>query len=127
MTVVAVIDTTTETLEILQGVLEDEGYTVPTAYTVDFKRNTEDLPTFFRTHHPQAVVYDIALPYEKNWAFFCEHILASSYLPEHCFVLTTTNTGVLEVLVGSTHAIELVSRPFDLDLIVASVRRALAK
>jgi DNA-binding response OmpR family regulator len=64
--VVAVINTSVETTELLQEVLEDEGFTVVTAYTFDFKRGNQDLPTFFVTHQPRAVVYDIALPYVEN-------------------------------------------------------------
>ena len=48
-------------------------------------------------------MYDIAISYEENWAFFREHVLAAGYLPEHHFVLTTTNKRVLEALVGDTH------------------------
>jgi CheY-like chemotaxis protein len=123
--VVAIINTSQETIELLQEVLQDEGFTVVTAYVVDFKRGSQDIQAFFQTHQPQAVVYDIALPYVENWAFFREQVLASHFLSENHYVLTTTNKSVLEVLVGPTHTIELVGRPFDLDAIVGAVRQAL--
>ena len=41
------------------------------------------------------------------------------------FVLTTTNKAVLERLVSPTPAHELVSKSYDLDALVAAVRRAL--
>ena len=124
MAIVAVIDTSQEITELLQQLLEDDGLTVVTAYTVDFKDNPQDIPIFFQTHRVHAVVYHIALPYVQNWAFFREHVLVPGYRPESCFVVTTTNTYVLEALVGSTHEVLLVERPFDLDMIAEVVRRA---
>ncbi len=121
--VVAVINTTLETIAVLQEVLEDEGFTVVSAYILDFKRGKRDLSTFFATHQPQVVVCDIALPYVENWTFFHKAVLAAEFLPEEQFVLTTTNKKVLEELVGATRAIELIGRPFDLDTIIAAVQR----
>jgi hypothetical protein len=122
--VVAIINTSQEITELLQEVLADDNFAVVAAYVVDFKRGKLDLGAFFQTYQPEAVVYDIALPYVENWAFFCEQVLAPHFLPEDRFVLTTTNKSVLEVLVGPTRTIELVGRPFDLDAIVAVVGRA---
>jgi DNA-binding NtrC family response regulator len=122
--VVAIINTSQETIELLQEILTDEGFAVVTAYVVEFKQGSLDLRAFFQTHQPAAVVYDIALPYVENWAFFREQVLAPRFLPEQHFVITTTNKSVLEVLVGPTHTIELVGRPFDLDAIVEAIRQA---
>src|SRR3712207_5554916 len=93
---VAIINTTIETIEMLREVLGDEGFATIGAYVVDFKRGNQDLRTFFATYQPKAVVYDIALPYVENWTFFRDHVLALGFLPEQCFVLTTTNRSVLE-------------------------------
>ena len=122
---VAVIDTSAEALEILQGVLEDEGHTVATADVAELMGNTCELAAFFQAHRPQAVVYHLTLPYVRNWTFFCEHVLAPGYMPESCFVLTTTNKAILDVLVTAMpHTVDVMSRPFDLDAIVEHVDRA---
>jgi DNA-binding NtrC family response regulator len=122
---VAILNTSQEMIELLQDVVEEEGLTTATAYIVDFRRGQRDLTQFFQDHRPRAVLYDIAIPYVENWRFFQEQVLAPGFLPERCFIITTTNKTVLEALVGPTHAIELIGRPFDLDTIVQAVRRAL--
>ena len=127
MPLVAIINTTVETINMLREVLEDEGFTVVAAYVVALKRGEQDLATFFAEYQPQAVIFDIAIPYEENWNFLQQQVLPASSLAEHHFVLTTTNKAVLERLVGPTAAIEIVGKPFDLETFVMAVRRALAE
>jgi DNA-binding response OmpR family regulator len=121
--VVAVINTSAEILELLQEFLSDEGYDVVPAYTVDFKRGERDFHTFVAEYRPQAVLWDISIPYMENWAYFRDTILGSGVLPERCFVCSTVNRTVLEMLVGPTSTIELIGRPFDLDVIGKRIRR----
>jgi CheY-like chemotaxis protein len=124
--VVAVINTSEETAEVLREVLEEEGFTPVVAYIVDFKRGRANLAEFFATYRPAAVLYDIALPYIENWNFFQEHVLGGRFLPTECFVITTANKSILDVLVGPTPTIELIGRPFDLESIVQAVRRVVS-
>jgi CheY-like chemotaxis protein len=124
---VAVLNTSEELIEMLCMAFEDHGYATVGAYIVHFKRGTQDLATFFATHQPDAVVYDIAVPYENNWRYFCDQVLTAGFLPPQKFVLTTTNKAALERLVGPTSAIELVGKPFDLEDIVAAVEQALQR
>jgi DNA-binding response OmpR family regulator len=124
---IAILNSTQEIMELLQTVLEEEGFSTVTAYTADFKRGTLDIQTFFQTHQPQAIVYDIALPYEENWHFFCNHIITTKLLPESHFILTTTNKSVLDMLVGPTPTIEIIGRPFDLEEIVSAIRRVILR
>ena len=123
---VAIINTALETIELFQYLLADEGMDTVSAYVTEFKRGERDLASFFAKHQPNAVVYDIALPYVENWQFFQEQVLAPHFLPESCFVVTTTNRSVLEVLVGPTSACELIGRPFDLESILVAVKQAIA-
>lgn len=123
---VAVLNTSIETIEMLETVIEEEGFRTASGYIVDFKRNSASLDAFFRQHQPQVVIYDIAPPYDENWDFFQQHVLNKEYLPAHHYVLTTTNKRALERLVGPTQTIEFVGKPFDLSQISNAVHRALA-
>ena len=121
--VVAVVDTSEEIVELLSQVLAQEGWCVAVAYAPDFKRGRQDLDAFLAAHDPAVVVWDIALPYEENWAFF--RSVRDSTAGRACrFVLTTTNKRALEALVGPTPAHEIVGKPYDLEELVEAVRRA---
>lgn len=122
---VAVLNTSIETIEMLTTVMEEDGFRTASGYIVNFKRNDANLDAFFREHQPQVVIYDIAPPYDENWDFFQAQVLSKGYLPEHHYVLTTTNKAVLEKLVGPTQTIEFVGKPFDLSEIGDAVRKAL--
>jgi hypothetical protein len=122
---VAIINTSEETTRLLQDLMIDEGFAIVIAYVPEFKRGERDIAAFFQEHRPQAVLYDIAIPYVENWTFFQERVLGCDLLPASRFVLTTTNRTVLEMLVGPTNVIEMIGRPFDLDVIVQAVHRAL--
>lgn len=122
---IGIINTSVETIELLQELMEDEGYATVTRYIIDFKRGAEDVQHFFATYQPAVVIYDIALPYVENWTFFQESILGARVLSHACFVVTTTNKAVLEGLIGPNNSIELVGRPFDLDAVIRAVRHAL--
>jgi DNA-binding NtrC family response regulator len=78
--------------------------------------------SFLQEHNPSVIVLDIAPPYEENWNFF-QLMKDTQAASGRQFVLTTTNKKILEGLVGKTHTIELVGKPFDLDEIVKAVQK----
>jgi DNA-binding response OmpR family regulator len=121
---VAVINTSEEVSELLSHVLQHDGLRAVVAYAVDFKRGRQDLDTFLRNYDPPVVVYDIAMPYAENWAFF-ERVRDSEQGRARRFVLTTTNKRALDELVGETSAIEIIGKPFDIEEVTGAVRRAL--
>lgn len=121
---VALVNTSEEITNLLEAVFQMEGFRVVTGYTVDVKRGTLNFEQFAATHRPDAVIWDIAIPYEENWAFFQE--VAASPAGQRCrFILTTTNKRALEGLVGEVPAIEIMGKPWDLDELVNAVRRAI--
>jgi hypothetical protein len=123
---VAIINTALESIELLEELLADEDMDTVSAYVFEFKRGERDLRAFFEEHRPDVVVFDIAIPYVENWRYFQDHVLKLNVLPEQCFVLTTTNRTVLEMLVGPTSVCELVGRPYDLDAIVTAIKHVMA-
>jgi CheY-like chemotaxis protein len=122
---VGILNSTEDVIALLVGVLEDEGYATRAAYIPDFKRGRGDLATWLGDLDPTAILYDIPPPYDKNWAFYRQTLALPQARP-HRFIITTTNKRILERLAGSTDAIELIGRPFDLAEIVYRVGRALA-
>jgi DNA-binding response OmpR family regulator len=121
---IAIINTAEETLDLLRELLSDEGFEIVSAYVIDLKRGEPDPECFFAEHRPDALVYDVALPYQENWSFCINHVLPASGLTARHMVVTSTNTGVLERLVGPTGAIEIIGKPYDLDAIVRATWRA---
>lgn len=122
-TVVAVINTSADTVELLSSALECAGFVTVCSYTHDIRDGRIDLEAFLRQHRPTVIVYDIAPPYDRNWRFF-EH-LRETALKGYVFVLTSTHPARVEQLVGRTARVyEVVGKPLDLDAIVSAVREA---
>lgn len=126
MAVVAVLNSSEDVVELLRIVLQQAGHRVVTAHVPDIKRGELDLVEFVRLHDPAVIVYDIPVPYEQNWTFL-KLVRASGAMRDREFVLTTTHKANLERLVGPTEGIEIVGKPFDLELVAAAVDRALAR
>jgi response regulator RpfG family c-di-GMP phosphodiesterase len=122
--VVAIINTAPDTVDLLKDVLEQAGFLVVTAYMHEIREGKIDLETYLRVHQPQVIVYDIAPPYDRSWAFL-EH-LRSTVLKGYRFVLTTTNRAHVESLVGRDEKVwEVVGKANDLDAIVRATKEAL--
>lgn len=122
---VAIINNTSDTIELLQSVLNDEGLDTVADYVAEYRKGRKDITAFLSERRPQAVIFDITIPYIQNWKFFKEQVVGSHILPQSAFVITTTNKQVLEMLVGPTDAIEIVGKPFDLEVILQAVRRTI--
>jgi DNA-binding response OmpR family regulator len=122
--VVALVDTSEEITGLLTAVFQTEGFATVPAFTLDIKRGQQDFADLVQAHQPDVVIWDIAIPYEENWAFFLQ--VQASPVGQVCrFVLTTTNKAALEGLVGETPAHDIIGKPYDLDEMVQAVRRLL--
>ena len=120
---VAVINTSPDTVDILKDALERAGFVVVFSYTWKIASGELDLEGFVRALQPVVLVYDIAPPYEKNWAIL-QH-LRETVLKECRFVLTTPNAAQVGRLVGrDAHVYEVVGKEDDLGPIVQAVREA---
>jgi DNA-binding NarL/FixJ family response regulator len=124
--VIAIINTSEELTELFQHLLARDGYRIVVAYAHDLKRGEPSPEAFLREHDPAVVIWDIAIPYEENWAFFQDVTGAEVSQGRH-FILTTTNKPVLERLVGPTGAMEIVGKPFDLADLRQAIHHAVAQ
>lgn len=126
-TVVAVFNTSEDTIEMLRHLFEHEGFVVVTAFTHALRDGKTDLEALMRQHQPTVVVYDIALPYEQNWRLF-QHIRSSPACVGVPFVLTTTNTAQVQRVASADEPIhEIVGKPYDLEQLVNAVKGAVAR
>ncbi len=125
--VVAVMNSNEDTVDMLRHCLTDHGFTsVVTAHIRDFKTGDEDFKMFVRQHDPAIFIYDISIPYDKNWTFL-KLLLDTEAMRGRKVIITTTNKRRLEELVGSTDALEIVGKPYDLERIVDAVKGAMRK
>jgi CheY-like chemotaxis protein len=122
--VVAVFDSSPDTVDMLRLILEREGFVVVSAFTYELRDGKVDIEAFVRQHAPRVIVYDIAPPYEQNWRLF-EHLRSIEILRHARFVVTTTNAAeVRKIAVSTPDLHEIVGKPYDLGLIADAVKDA---
>ncbi|HME96573.1 MAG TPA: hypothetical protein VKN16_20430 [Methylomirabilota bacterium] len=122
--IIAVFNSSSDTVDMLRTVLEQEGYHTVPGHITDLKKGELDFVDFIEHHRPAVIVYDISPPYDTNWTFL--RLVRSSQPAQSArFVLTTTNKPALDDLVGPTEAIEIIGKPYDLERVVGAVRDAL--
>lgn len=120
---VAVMNTSKEITEMLSHVLQDAGYRTCTTYTYLFKGEEEEFDEYIEANDPDIILYDIAPPYRENYFLF-EALYARKSANKIPFILTTTNKNALESFVGKTQTHELIGKPFDLQEILDSIKKA---
>ncbi len=124
--IVAIFNTNPEVLELVREALQDSGFATVVAHIDDLKRGRIDMIQFVEEHQPDAVVYDVAPPYDTNWTFL--RLMRNSKVMQHrAFVVTTTNKKALDELIGPSDVVELLCKPYDLEQIVQAVNAALEK
>lgn len=122
--VVAVFNTSPDTVDLLRIVLERAGFVVVAAFTYELRDGEVDIEAFCRQHQPVVAVYDVALPYDANWRLF-QHIRSLDVLRRTKFVVTTTNEAQVRKIAGPEQELfEVVGKPYDLGLIVEAVKKA---
>jgi DNA-binding NtrC family response regulator len=122
---VAVFNASDDTVEMLKALLSSRGYVAISGEVDKVKSGEVDFVAFLDGHRPDAIIWDIAPPYERNWHFY-KLVRELRSLEQCAMVVTTTHLQHLRELTGDTvEAIEIVGKPYDLQAIVDAVERAL--
>src|SRR5262245_57195241 len=64
-TIVAVINTSPDVVDLLRETFQHAGLATVSAFTFDIRDGRVDMNAFLIANDPRVVVYDIALPYEE--------------------------------------------------------------
>ena len=123
--VVAVLNTSDDTVELLRVYLENEGYVVVSAHVSKLKRGELSIDKHIADHGPDAVIFDISPPYDTTWIFL-EHLRAHPSMKKRPFVLTSTNVKRVHEIVASSAdetVHEIIGKPYDLRELVAAVKK----
>ena len=123
--VVAVINSTTDIVDLLRIAMEQAGLVVVSARTPEIREGYVDLEQLMKQHEPKVIAYDIAPPYEANWNLF-QHVAKMPVMQGRQFVITSTNARHVERLASpQDHIYEIVGKSDDIGRIVQAVKEAL--
>jgi DNA-binding response OmpR family regulator len=121
---ILVLNASNDTCDMLETFFRAHGWETAAAATAPLRAGTASVEDLIAAHRPDAIVLDVAIPYEENWelAQRLRHHPAVS-----CpIILTTTNEAVLRRLVGVQEPLyEIVGKPYDLDQLHSAVLREL--
>lgn len=121
---VAVINSSEDTVEMLRTLLEQDGWQAVDAHVDDIKRGRTDFLKFLEVHDPGVIIWDVPPPYDQNWAFL-RLVRSSEGMQGRIIIVTTTNKAALERFVGPTDAIEIFTKPYDVDILIDTISRTL--
>src|SRR4051794_37714079 len=98
--VVAIFNTSPDTVEMLRIMLEHNGFVVVSAYTHEIREAKVDVEQLTKQYDPRVVIYDIAPPYDKNWREFQVACQMPALKHVKKFVVTTTNVARVKEVAG---------------------------
>jgi CheY-like chemotaxis protein len=120
--VVAVVNTNPDLVELLKVRIEAAGFVVLVLHIAEIRAGL-DVASVLAQHDPQVIVYDVVMPYERNWRFL-QHLRETTFTGRR-FVLTTPNAEGMQRLVGKDERVyEILDDGGDVDAIVQAVREA---
>jgi CheY-like chemotaxis protein len=120
---VAIINNSEDLIRLLSEMLRGAGYQVVSARLVDARAGRVNLVDFLREHDPDAVIFDLALPYGVNGATLAA-LKKDGLLHDDSLILTTPNRRAVETLLRIPDAYEITGVPEELAPLVDLVHEA---
>lgn len=120
--VVALFNTNPDMLDIVRLGLERAGFICVIGHVQDIKTGALDLVPFIEQHRPKVILYDLVMPYDRNWAFM-KHLQEHPVMQDRQFVITTPNLRAAQAVIGRHEVHEIVGDP-DVDTIITAVKEA---
>jgi DNA-binding NarL/FixJ family response regulator len=121
--VVAIFNSNPDVVTMLRFALERAGFVVVVGHVHDVRSGMLDLPDFIHQHEPRVIVYDVVMPYDRNWHFM-SHLRDSDTLKGRHFVLTAPNAAAIRAIVSPSETVYEIVDEGDLDTVVQAVREA---
>lgn len=121
--VVALFNTNPDMLDIVRLGLEKVGFIAVLGHVHDIRTGALDLGPFIEQHHPKVIVYDLVMPYDRNWEFM-KHVREHPMMNGRQFVITTPNLRAAQAVVGRDQHVHEVVSDADVDAIIMAVREA---
>jgi DNA-binding NtrC family response regulator len=121
--VAAIFNTSPDLVDLVRRAFEPAGIVTVSVLTHQIREGAVDLEAFIRQHDPRVIVYDIAPPYDANWALF-QHISRMAVMRGREYVVTSANSKHVESLASGQPVYEIVGKPYDLDRLVHAVKEA---
>ena len=121
---IALINSSEDTVEMLRTLLEREGWETVQGHVDDIKRGRTDFLKYLESHDPQVLLWDVPPPYDQNWAFL-QLVRSSRAMAGRVVIVTTTNKQALERFVGPTDALEIFTKPYDVEVLIDTITRTL--
>jgi len=121
---ILVFNTNQDIVDMLRLALGEEGYRVGAYHVTQFRSGETDVIEVLERDTPRVVIFDVAPPYQANWAFY-RLVSASASGQRVRWLVTTTNVRALHEEAGDAapdNPIEVWGKPYDLELIVARVK-----
>jgi CheY-like chemotaxis protein len=121
--VAAVFNTSPDLIDLVRRAFEPAGIVIVSLFTHQIRDGAVDVESLIRQHDPKVIVYDIAPPYDVNWALF-QHIANMEIMRGRQCIVTSINAKHVESLAGGQPVYEIVGKPYDLDRLVHAVKEA---
>ena len=122
--IVALFNASDDTIDMVQSLLTASGgeQTLIWCHFADLKKGIVDFGKYMDRHNPEVVIFDLSPPYDENWHFF-KTMRDAETMKGRGMVLTTTNKNRLDEVLGEdSHALEVVGKPKDLQLIDRAIK-----